>query len=67
MRQLRYIYDVYFDRDDCITVPTDLAELQHMLESIGSTHGFMSFLTDIYKKYEIARRYFLERTYRKTK
>ena len=44
-RQLRYIYDVYFDRDDCITVPTDLAELQHMLESIepGSTHGFMSF------------------------
>ncbi len=67
LRQLRYIYDVYFDRDDRITVPTDLAELQHMLESIepGSTHGFMSFLTDVYKKYEIARRYFLERTYRK--
>lgn len=67
LRQLRYIYDVYFDRDDRITVPTDLAELQQMLESIepGSTHGFMSFLTDVYKKYEIARRYFLERTYRK--
>ncbi|WP_419183712.1 phytoene desaturase family protein, partial [Staphylococcus aureus] len=28
LRQLRYIYDVYFDRDDRITVPTDLAELQ---------------------------------------
>ncbi|HHM2884186.1 TPA: phytoene desaturase family protein [Staphylococcus aureus] len=67
LRQLRYIYDVYFDHDDRITVPTDLAELQQMLESIepGSTHGFMSFLTDVYKKYEIARRYFLERTYRK--
>lgn len=41
-----------FDHDDRITVPTDLAELQQMLESIepGSTHGFMSFLTDVYKK-----------------
>ena len=47
---------MYFDHDDRITVPTDLAELQQMLESIepGSTHGFMSFLTDVYKKYEIA-------------
>ncbi len=34
LRQLRYIYDVYFDHDDRITVPTDLAELQQMLESI---------------------------------
>ncbi len=51
-----------FRRDDRITVPTDLAELQQMLESIepGSTHGFMSFLTDVYKKYEIARRYFFK-------
>lgn len=55
LRQLRYIYDVYFDRDDRITVPTDLAELQHMLESIepGSTHGFMSFLTDVYKNMKL--------------
>ncbi|EHJ07876.1 phytoene desaturase family protein [Staphylococcus simiae] len=67
MQQLRYIYDVYFDQDDRVTVPTDLAELQHMLESIepGSTHGFMSFLTDVYQRYEIARKYFLEKTYRK--
>lgn len=67
MVQLRYIYDVYFGKDDKITVPTDLAELQQMLESIepGSTHGFMSFLTDLYKRYEVARKYFLERTFRK--
>lgn len=67
MHQLRYIYDVYFGKGDKVRVPTDLAELQHMLESIepGSTHGFMSFLTDVYKRYEIARYYFLERTYRK--
>ena len=67
MTQLPYIYDVYFAKDDKVRVPTDLAQLQQMLEHIepGSTHGFMSFLTDIYKRYEIARKYFLERTFRK--
>ncbi|ATH61769.1 4,4'-diapophytoene desaturase [Staphylococcus pasteuri] len=67
MEQLRYIYDVYFDKDDKVRVPTDLAELHETLEQIepGTTHGFMKFLTDIYKRYEVARKYFLERTYRK--
>ncbi len=67
MEQLRYIYDVYFDKDDKVRVPTDLAELHDTLEQIepGTTHGFMKFLTDIYKRYEVARKYFLERTYRK--
>ena len=43
-----------------VRVPTDLAELQETLESIepGTTHGFMSFLTDVYKRYEIARYHF---------
>ena len=67
IKQLPYIYDVYFSEDDKVRVPTDLAQLKDMLESIepGSTHGFMSFLTDIYKRYEIARKYFLERAFRK--
>ena len=67
MNQLRYIYDVYFGKNDKMRVPMDLAELQQILESIelGTTHGFMSFLTDVYKHYEITRYYFLERTYRK--
>lgn len=61
MNQLRYIYDVYFGKNDKVRVPTDLAKSQQMLESIepGTTHGFMSFLTDVYKRYEIARHYFL--------
>ena len=60
MKQLAHIYDVYFSKDDKVTVPTDLAELQHTLETLepGSTHVFMSFLTDIYKRYEIARKHF---------
>lgn len=67
IKQLAYIYDVYFSDTDKIRVPTDLAQLRDMLESIepNSTHGFMSFLTDIYNRYEIARKYFLERTFRK--
>lgn len=67
IKQLPYIYDVYFSEDDKVRVPTDLAQLKDMLEGIepGSTHGFMSFLTDIYKRYEIARKYFLERAFRK--
>ncbi|PTF61455.1 dehydrosqualene desaturase, partial [Staphylococcus chromogenes] len=67
IKQLAHIYDVYFSETDQIRVPTDLAQLREMLESIepNSTHGFMSFLTDIYERYEIARKYFLERTFRK--
>ena len=67
MEQLPYIYDVYFGKNDKVRVPTDLAELQETLESIepGTTHGFMSFLTDVYQRYEIARYHFLEKTYRK--
>ena len=67
MEQLPYIYDVYFDKEDKVRVPTDLAELHDTLEQIepGTTHGFMKFLADVYGRYEIARKYFLERTYRK--
>lgn len=67
IKQLSHIYDVYFSESDQIRVPTDLAQLRDMLEAIepGSTHGFMSFLTDIYERYEIARKHFLERTFRK--
>ncbi|WP_204201139.1 phytoene desaturase family protein [Mammaliicoccus sciuri] len=67
IKQLSHIYDVYFSETDQIRVPTDLAQLRDMLEGIepNSTHGFMSFLTDIYERYEIARKYFLERTFRK--
>ena len=51
-----------FGKNDKVRVPTDLAELQETLESIepGTTHGFMSFLTDVYQRYEIARYHFLE-------
>ncbi|WP_436888295.1 phytoene desaturase family protein [Mammaliicoccus sciuri] len=67
IKQLSHIYDVYFSDDDQVRVPTDLSQLRDMLESIepNSTHGFMSFLTDIYERYEIARKHFLERTFRK--
>ncbi|MDN5637983.1 MAG: phytoene desaturase family protein [Staphylococcus equorum] len=67
IKQLSHIYDVYFSESDQIRVPTDLAQLRDMLEAIepNSTHGFMSFLTDIYERYEIARKHFLERTFRK--
>lgn len=66
MRQLTTIYDVYFSKDDCISVSSDLAQLQKMLETMeeGSTAGFLEFLTEIYKRYEIARKYFLERSFR---
>ncbi|MFC0233737.1 phytoene desaturase family protein [Vagococcus entomophilus] len=66
MKQLETIYDVYFSADDCVRVPSDLAQLQQMLEAIepGTTAGFLEFLTEIYKRYEIARSYFLERSFR---
>ena len=49
-----------------MSVSTDLAQLSQTLEAIepGSTQGFMQFLTDVYKRYEVARKY-PERTFRK--
>lgn len=67
MRQLTHIFDIYFSDKDKVSVSTDLPQLSQALEAIepGSTQGFMSFLTDVYKRYEVARKYFLERTFRK--
>ena len=67
MHQLSHIFDIYFSDKDKVSVSTDLPQLSQTLEAIepGSTHGFMSFLTDVYKRYDIARKYFLERTFRK--
>lgn len=67
MKQLPSIYDIYFPNEDKFTVPTDLPQLQNLLETIepGTTQGFLKFLADIYKRYEIARKHFLERTFRK--
>ncbi|WP_429976041.1 phytoene desaturase family protein [Enterococcus sp. DIV0086] len=66
MKQLTTIYDIYFKKDCCVSVSSDLAKLQAMLESMepGSTAGFLEFLTEIYKRYEIARKHFLERSFR---
>lgn len=60
-------FDIYFSDKDKVSVSTDLPQLSQALEAIepGSTYGFMSFLTDVYKHYGIARKYFLERTFRK--
>lgn len=66
MKQLTTIYDVYFKEDCRVSVSSDLAKLQSMLEKMepGSTAGFLEFLTEIYKRYEIARKHFLERSFR---
>ncbi|PYE09885.1 hypothetical protein BDW31_1015 [Staphylococcus sp. AtHG25] len=50
-----------------MSVSTDLSQLRQTLEAIepGSTQDFMQFLPDVYKRYEVARKYFLERTLRK--
>lgn len=67
MKPLTHIFDIYFSDKDKVSVSTDLAQLSQTLEAIepGSTQGFMQFLTDVYKRYEVARKYFLERTFRK--
>ncbi|WP_239257097.1 phytoene desaturase family protein [Listeria ilorinensis] len=67
MKQLESIYDIYFSDEEKITVTTDLPQLHSTFEKMepGSTQGFLDFLAEIYKRYTIARKYFLERTFRK--
>lgn len=67
MKPLTHIMDIYFSDKDKVSVSTDLSQLSRTLEAIepGSTQDFMQFLTDVYKRYEVARKYFHERTFRK--
>ncbi|SUM30893.1 Dehydrosqualene desaturase (Diapophytoene desaturase) (4,4-diapophytoene desaturase) [Staphylococcus gallinarum] len=68
IKQLSHIYDVYFSETDQIRVPTDLAQLRDMLESIEPklyAWFYVLFNRYIRKIRNSHENIFLERTFRK--
>lgn len=63
--QLNPIYNVYFSKTDKVEVSTDLVHLTRFLESIGEkeTSGYFRYLNDIYARYVVAKKHFLEKTF----
>jgi len=68
MTKLEPMYDVYFkDTPYChYSVSSDLTELMKLVESRGPENslGFLNYLSEIYKRYQIAINYFITRPFR---
>jgi 4,4'-diapophytoene desaturase len=66
MEQLKTVYDLHYP-DETISVPSDLTQLHQMLDKIepDSAAGFFEYLSEIYKRYLIARDHFICRSFRK--
>lgn len=66
MEQLHILYDVYMN-DEKYPFPSDLVQIHALLESIekDSTKGFYEYLSEIYKRFLIARDEFITKSFRK--
>lgn len=61
---LNPIYKVFYHDGTELTIPSDLSTLIKNLESISidDSIGYMKFLNNVYKKFKIADKYFLQRS-----
>lgn len=59
------IYRANYSDGSRIDFSSDLTKLSNSLEriSIEDYHGYLKFLTDVYKKYQIANKYFLQKSF----
>lgn len=66
MQQLPVLYDLYF-KDKTLAFPSDLPGIHALLEGLekDSSQGFFEYLSEIYKRYLIARDHFITKSFRK--
>lgn len=71
MKRLDPMYSAYFGADDKekVTVSSDLVQMVEAMEEISDedTEGFLAYLNDIYKRYNVAKDSFLQRPFRNAK
>ncbi|MFZ0445342.1 MAG: phytoene desaturase family protein [Bacillus sp. (in: firmicutes)] len=69
MERLDPMYSVYFkdEIDKSYDISSNLTDLIKTIESINKddVEGFLNYLQEIYKRYTIARKYFIQRPFRK--
>ncbi len=71
LEKLDPMYDVYFDREEFTkySLTSDITELTAVMEDKGpeTALGFQQYLAEIYKRYQIAMKYFIRRGFRSWK
>ncbi len=71
LKKLNPMYDVYFNREEFThySLSSDLGDLMKIMEKKGGkvASGFINYLSDIYKRYLVALKYFITRSFRSWK
>ena len=67
MQLLNPMYDIHFPDQTKLTISTDLTQLVKQLETIdeNDAQGYLAYLADVYKRYLIAKKHFLGRSFNK--
>lgn len=67
LSQINPIYSVFYSNHDRLDVSTDLVDLIKFLEGISEKDalGYMQYLSEIYKRYLVAKDHFIEKSFRK--
>lgn len=66
MQLLDPIYSIYFPDKTKLDISTNLTKLISQLESFGyeDTQGYLAYLADVYKRYVVAKKHFIEKPFR---
>jgi phytoene desaturase len=66
MTLLDPMYEVHFPNETKLSISADLTKLVKQLESISDddTQGYLAYLADVYKRYTVAKKHFIEKTFR---
>lgn len=66
MEKLDPIYSLTFHNGEKVTASTDLVKLTEFLEGISyeDAQGYLNYLSDVYKRYLVAKDHFIEKSFR---
>lgn len=66
MESLDPIYSLTFHNGEKVTASTDLVKLTEFLEGISyeDAQGYLNYLSDVYKRYIVAKDHFIEKSFR---
>lgn len=67
MLQVNPLYDVHYSDGSKTPVSSDLVSLRRELEAMAPQDvlGYLEYIADVYKRYEVARKHFIEKPFRK--
>jgi len=66
MEQVNPMFKLYFPDGDSFSMSSDLVELTALLDRFGGndTQGYLAYLADVFKRYQVAKEEFIEKSFR---